>query len=469
VGLVGDGGTSEPLVGQLIKGKYRLTYPLATGSLGKVYLAQRRGTGTTLVVKVFRSELAKDKELAERLRRQMMAVAALSETQPNIVGVYDCDQVEDGSLFIAMEQLEGRTLREVLRQTGAMELQQALNLAAQMADVLSTAHDAGIVHTDIHPQNVMVLGNDETIKIFGFERARLNGVGAMDSLVPSSQITRTPEYAAPEQIQRGEITKQTDIYAFGIVLYEMLTGGVPFSAPTPDAVLTMHLRTAPTPLRALRPEIPAVVEAKVLQALEKDPEARQSYANDVVNESLREFVTTPLRRRDAPIHGRQTSLQAGRSVILRIPPKPQRVGTRWTVAAIVGLLILVAAAAVWLLYPRQAPEMPHQPFAQPRSEEAPGGPTPVGESKGGAKENPPPSSETEATPQPGSSEGVRKEKENLGEKKLISPPKQAGTKSSRRILPLAPAGEAAPGAEEDSSDPSRIIDWVLKQRGTEKR
>jgi hypothetical protein len=139
------------------------------------------------------------------------------------------------------------------------------------------------------------------------------------------------------------------------------------------------------------------------------------------------------------------------------------------VAAIVGLMIFIAAAAVWLLYPRQAPEMPHQPFAQPRSEEAPGGPTPAGESKGDAKENPPPHSETEATPQPASPEGVRKEEENLREKKLISPPKQAGMKSSRRILPPAPVGGTAPGAEEDSSDPSRIIDWVLKQRGTEKR
>lgn len=454
VGLVGEGGNPYPLVGQLIKGKYRLTCGLATGSLGVVYLAEQLGTGTRLVLKIFRIEFGQDNQLIDKLRRQMLAVAALSEKHSHIVRVYDCDQAEDGSPFIAMEQLAGRTLRDVMQEAGPLEIGRALSLAGQMAAGLNAAHDAGIVHTDVHPQNFMVLGKDEAIKIIGFERARLRSVGALDHLVPASGISRTPAYVAPEQIQRGQrgnITHQTDIYSFGVVLYEMLTGVVPFQAATPDVVLAMHLQTAPTPLKELRQEIPVEVEARVLQALEKAPKWRENTANEVVGELLHEFVPGRSRAKVAPIRGLRTAIQTGSSGVRPIAPKRQLVGARWALAAISGLLILIAAAAVWMLIPRKVPEVTYQPPAQQRPKEAPErGSTTVGESKEEATEKPPPVPVLKKTAP------------------SASRPKQADTKSSQRTRPPAPSASTVPDTRTGSPDPSEIIDWLLKQPGAAK-
>ncbi len=433
----GDGGAPDPLVGHVIKGKYHVTGQLATGSLGVTYLAQQRGTGAGLVVKVFRGELTKAKEFTERLHRQMMVVAALSKTQPHIVRVYDCGQAEDGSLFIVMEQIEGRTLHDVLRQGGALEIERALSVAVQMAEGLNAAHDANLVHTDIHPKNVLVLGDKDTVKLIGFERARLKNAGATDHLVPATQLTRTPAYAAPEQIQRREITKQTDIYAFGIVLYEMLTGVVPFRASTSEAVLAMHLGVAPTPPKTLRAEIPVEVEAQVLRALEKEPKWRQNSANEVVREFLQPLGAARAGRVGRPTSGRGPVATAA-TAVAQSSPLP-RTGARWIVAAIVGVLIVLAAASFWVLYPWRAPEDTYlpPPRPQPRQTVIPE-PAPAGESEKNAPELPAPPSQAQPLPERVLPEPPPKERAGLGEKESTSPPKEGKVKSSRRARPPRP-------------------------------
>jgi hypothetical protein len=455
-----DGGAPDPLVGQVIKGKYHVTCRLATGSLGVTYLAQQRGTGAGLVVKVLRGEFTKAKEFVERLHRQMMAVAALSKTQRHIVRVYDCDQAEDGSLFIVMEQIEGQTLHDVLRQRGALEIDRALSLAVQMAEGLNAAHDASLVHTDVHPRNVLVLGDAETVKLIGFERARLKNAGAMDHLVPATQLTCTPAYAAPEQIQRREVTKQTDIYAFGIVLYEMLTGVVPFRASTSEAVLAMHLREAPTPPKALRAEIPVEVEAQVLRALEKEPKWRQNRANEVVQEFLHRVVAARAGRVERPPSGRRPVAQAGGQ-----PWQPLRVDARWIVAAIVGVLIVLAAASFWALYPRRAPEDTYQPPPDPQpSQTVIPGPAPAGETEKTTPELAPPPSPTQPRPDRVLPDAPPKEGEGPGAKESTPPPKEGKATSTRRTRPPAPPQHVAPGTKREPSDGSDIIDWLLRQR-----
>ena len=456
----GDGGAPDPLVGHVIKGKYHVTGQLATGSLGVTYLAQQRETGAKFVVKVFRGELTKATKFVERLHRQMMVVAALSKTQPHIVRVYDCGQADDGSLFIVMEQIEGRTLHDVLRQGGALEIERALSVAVQIAEGLNAAHDVSLVHTDIHPKNVLVLGDKDTVKLIGFERARLKNAGATDLLVPATQLTRTPEYAAPEQIQRREITKQTDIYAFGVVLYEMLTGVVPFRASTSEAVLAMHLGVAPTPPKALRAEIPVEVEAQVLRALEKEPKWRQNSANEVVQEFLQRVGAGRVGR---PTSGRGP-VAAAATAVAQSSPLP-RTGARWIVAAIVGVLIVLAAASFWVLYPWRAPEDTYQPPPQPQPRQTViPGPAPAGESEKNAPELPAPPSQAQPLPERVLPEPPPKERAGLGEKESTSPPKEGKVKSSRRARPPAPPQDVAPGAKRESPDGSEIIDWLLKQR-----
>jgi serine/threonine protein kinase len=446
-------------VGQVIKGKYHVTSQLATGSLGVTYLARQRETGAGLVVKVFRGEFTKAKEFVERLHRQMMAVAALSKTQRQIVRVYDCDQADDGSLFIVMEQIEGRTLHDVLQQGGALEIDRALSVAVQMAAGLNAAHDASLVHTDVHPKNVLVLGDAETVKLIGFERARLKNAGAMDHFVPATQLTRTPAYAAPEQIQRREVTGQTDIYAFGIVLYEMLTGVVPFRASTSEAVLAMHLGEAPTPPKVLRAEIPVEVEAQVLRALEKEPKWRQNRANEVVHEFLHRVVTAQAGRVERRPSGRRPVAQTGGQ-----PWQPPRADVRWIVAAIVGGLIVLAAASFWALYPRRAPENAYQPLPelQPGQAVIPG-PASAGETEKTAPEPPPPSP-AQSRPDRVLPDAPPKDGEGRVAKDSTFPPKEGQATSTRRTRPPAPPQHVTPGAKREPLDGSDIIDWLLRPR-----
>ncbi|HSC72135.1 MAG TPA: serine/threonine-protein kinase, partial [Candidatus Methylomirabilis sp.] len=361
-----DEGILDPLIGRGIKARYRVIRKLATGRMGTVYVAQQMRTGERVALKVFHEVLAKDEGFANGLRQLMMAVRAVSRTHPNIVRVYECDQEGETGLFLAMELLEGRPLRELIRQDGAMDVARALRFARQMAEGLSVAHALGIVHTEVRPEHFMVIDKEETIKVIGFERARLREGGAMDHLIRSGVIPSVPEYLAPEQIRGEEITRQTDIYAFGVVLYEMLSGAVPFKASTPEAVRAMHLEQAPTPLRTLRPEIPVVVEAKVMQALEKEPKRRESYLNDVVNEFLYESALDELGADRSPekeglITRLRTALHSDVAEVPDAPPKSGWMAAHWKGAAIGAALLVIAALSLWILLAQRTPEVASVP------------------------------------------------------------------------------------------------------------
>ncbi len=482
--LIREGASPEPLVGQVLKGRYRLVKKLATGHMGAVYLAQEIGTANRLAVKVIHAKYAQDEKGVKGFRRLMLALAALSKRHRNLVRVYDCDRAEDGRLFIAMEYLEGRPLSDLMRQAGALEIGRALHLALQMAEGLGTVHDAGIVHTEIQPQNFMVLGEGEALKLIGFERARLKSVGPMDPLLDTRGIPRAPEYLAPEQIEGGTISPQTDIYALGVVLYQMLTGVVPFRASTPEGVLTMHLRTAPTPLIALRPEIPVMVEANVLQALEKNPQWRGKHVKDVVSEFPHELAVARARGKGGPIRWVRTALQAGIGLARSIATRCGEARLGWKLAGVIGLLILVAVPLWWMASARQAPEVssaqpPNQSSdAAPRSE-----PASASEPDGKASGVPPlPSRDSQGRTSPETSppgtESAGPEAEKPAEEISPPAPKHRMAESPRTARTLgAPRREAAdtrapdtqaPNTKADTHggppDPTKVIDWLLKHR-----
>jgi serine/threonine protein kinase len=274
---------SDAFIGKIIKGRYRVIEKLGEGGMAVVYLAEQINVERKAALKILHGHYANDQEFVGRFRQEAKLAASLNH--PNLITVYDFDQADDGSLFIAMEYLHGKNLKEVI-QTGRVDVAKGVRLAIQIAEGLLSAHRAGVIHRDIKPENIMVVGGGNEIKLMDFGIARLRETSAATRLTRAGMIMGTPLYMAPEQIEGGEVTEKTDIYAFGIVLYEMLSGSAPFRAPTPAAVLMKHLKEIPPPLRKLRGEIPAAVEKVVSRALEKKPERRPATMAEIV-ESLR--------------------------------------------------------------------------------------------------------------------------------------------------------------------------------------
>ncbi|MBI4524574.1 MAG: protein kinase [Deltaproteobacteria bacterium] len=278
------------LIGKTIKDRYRVVEKLGEGGMGTVYLAEQLNMQRKAALKVLHERYARDDEFVQRFRHEARLAASLNHH--NVVTIYDFDQAEDGSLFIAMEYVRGKRLSELIRQESRLGLASAIRLGIQISEGLEAAHRAGIIHRDIKPDNILVVGDRaDEVKLMDFGIARLKSTEIATRLTRPGMVVGTPEYMAPEQIQGGEITERTDIYAFGIVLYEMLTGNVPFSASTPSAVLIKHLSEAPVPLVKLRKAIPAIVEQVVTQALEKKPEKRQRNVAEV-GDALRKALAT---------------------------------------------------------------------------------------------------------------------------------------------------------------------------------
>src|SRR5262245_28362378 len=279
---VRDQPVRDQMVGRIVKGRYQIMRRLGEGGMGTVYLAEQVSIGRKVALKLLRGTYAMDDEFIERFRREARLAASLNHR--NIVTVYDFDQGDDESLFIAMEYLNGEKLSDVIRRDGPLDLNRAVRLCLQCAEGLEAAHQAGVIHRDIKPDNIMVVGEGavERTKLMDFGIARLRDVAATSRLTRPDVIMGTPAYMAPEQAEGKETSEKTDIYALGVVLYEMLTGEVPFKANTPAAVLLKQIQESPVPLRKLRREVPSEIERIVMQALEKKPEKRQHGMRDLV-------------------------------------------------------------------------------------------------------------------------------------------------------------------------------------------
>ena len=279
------GERPDPFVGRVIKGRYRVERQLGRGGMGTVYLAEQLSVGRKVALKVLRGDFAREEGFVARFQQEAKLVAGLNERRnPRVTLVHDFDQTEDGSVFIVMEWLEGRVLSEVIQRDRALELRRAVRLATQIAEGLEAAHRSNVIHRDVKPQNIMVLDGDD-IKLMDFGIARLRDAGT--SLTRAGTMMGTPAYMAPEQIEGQDITDKTDMYAFGIVFYEMLTGMVPFRASTQAAILNKQLQEPPAPPSRLRPEIPPELDAIILKTLEKDPAKREQSMTAIVR-ALRE-------------------------------------------------------------------------------------------------------------------------------------------------------------------------------------
>ena len=275
----GGVGEAPSLIGREIAGRYRILAKLGEGGMGAVYKAEQMSLKRTCAVKVLRPEVAGSQMLLRRFNAEAELVAKLNH--PNIVGIYDFGQDTDGSLFIAMEFIEGKSLRTVIHHGAPLPLRRSLTIASQICASLVEAHTQGIVHRDLKPDNVMLQDRGrqkDVVRVLDFGIAKLRDENRQSQLAmtQAGDMLGTPQYMSPEQIRGEHIDGRTDIYALGGLLYEMVTGRLPFEAPTVMALLSKHLLEQIVPPSQRRPDLnlPTVIDQLILGAMAKDVNQR---------------------------------------------------------------------------------------------------------------------------------------------------------------------------------------------------
>jgi len=231
--------------------------------MADVYCTEDTHLGRQVALKVLHRRFAQDQEFVERFRREASAAAGLQH--PNVVGIFDRGEY-DGTYYIAMEYLPGRTLKDVIREEAPLDQLRAIDYGIQILQAASFAHRRGVIHRDFKPHNVIV-GADNRLKVTDFGIAR---AGASE-MTETGSIMGTAQYLSPEQAQGQRVGAQSDLYSIGIVLYEMLTGRVPFAGESAVSIALKHVSEEPPPLRGLRPDVHPRVEQAVGRALLKDP------------------------------------------------------------------------------------------------------------------------------------------------------------------------------------------------------
>jgi serine/threonine-protein kinase len=264
---------SDSLIDTLFDGRYRIQRKLGAGGMADVYLAEDQELGRRVAIKILNSRHGNDDQFIERFRREAKNAAALNH--PNIVSIYDRGEAED-TYYIAMEFLDGRTLKELIVGRGAAPINVAIEYARQILSALRFAHRHGIVHRDIKPHNVLVDGEGR-VKVTDFGIAR----AGTSQMTETGSIVGTAQYLSPEQAKGGEIDPRSDLYSLGVVLYELLTGKTPFDGETPVEIAMKHLSTTPKPPSALRPDVPPELDMVVMRALAKNPDERYQSADEM--------------------------------------------------------------------------------------------------------------------------------------------------------------------------------------------
>ena len=266
------------LSGELIDGRYQLTRQVANGGMASVYEAIDTRLDRKVAVKIMHPHLAQDEAFVNRFIREAKAAAALSH--PNIVAVQDQGWNQNGvpAVFIVMELIEGHTLREYLNERGRFEIKDAINYLTPILSALAAAHDLGIVHRDMKPENILI-SKEGRVKIADFGLARGELIGSTMT-AESSVVLGSVSYLSPEQVQRGVADSRSDVYAVGIVAFEMLTGEKPFTGDSPIQIAYMHVNQEIPSLRSKRKEIPEALDTLISKATDRDPDKRPRTAGE---------------------------------------------------------------------------------------------------------------------------------------------------------------------------------------------
>src|SRR4051812_49195789 len=326
---------AEVAEGAVVDGRYRIERRIGSGGMADVYVAADSQLGREVAIKMLHRRFSRDQEFVERFRREASAAAGLQH--PNVVSVFDRGEY-DGTYYIAMEYLPGKTLKEVLREEAPLDQLRAIDYTIQILQAAAFAHRRGIIHRDFKPHNVMV-GPDGRLKVTDFGIAR---AGASE-MTETGSIMGTAQYLSPEQAQGQRVGAQSDLYSIGVMLYEMLTGRVPFTGDSAVSIALKHVGEQPQRLAELRRDVHPRLEQAVGRALLKDPAQRYASAD--------EFIGALQEARRAIVSGEGGG---GTSTwvppVAPPPPEHDPRGARWPwVLLVLLLLLVVAGAVVWQL------------------------------------------------------------------------------------------------------------------------
>ena len=259
------------MVQRILDQRYELEELIGGGGMADVYKARDCLLNRPVAVKILHDEFKQDKEFVDKFQREAQAAARLSH--PNIVNIYDVG-VADGDHYIVMEYVPGRTLKDRIRQEGHLSVSESLRVAREIAEALAHAHANNLVHCDIKPHNILMMADGHAkVADFGIARAVTES-----TMTYSGNVIGSVHYFSPEQAKGTMITPKSDVYSLGVVLYEMLTGKLPFTGDNPVSIAVKHLQEEPVPVRQIDPAIPPVVEAIVSKAMSKDPAMRPTSA-----------------------------------------------------------------------------------------------------------------------------------------------------------------------------------------------
>ncbi|HEX9776399.1 MAG TPA: Stk1 family PASTA domain-containing Ser/Thr kinase [Actinomycetota bacterium] len=337
--------------GWILSDRYELAEQLGAGGMAHVYLGRDRVLGRTVAVKTLLSAYAGDPQFIDRFRREAQHAAALNH--PNIVSVYDTG-ADDGTHYIVMEFIEGRTLRDIIRDEGPLLPERAAEIASDVCAGLSFAHSHDIIHRDVKPANIMITSSG-AVKVADFGIAR---AATGETVTQTAMVLGTAQYFSPEQAQSAPVDARSDVYSLGIVMYEMLTRQVPFTGSSPVAIAYKHVKEDPVPPSRLNPDVPAGLEAIVMKAMAKNPANRYQSA-DEMREDLqralhgRQVEATPVLA-DAtgminPLADETVVIERTRGTLVKPPPTEEQRRRRTGLILLGVVIAAILGVAAWAL------------------------------------------------------------------------------------------------------------------------
>jgi serine/threonine-protein kinase len=327
--------TSSRMIGTVLSGRYRLEAKLGSGGMSTVYLARDTTLDRPVAVKVMHREMSEQADQLERFRQEARAVAKLSH--PNVVAVIDAGE-DGGYPYIVFEYVEGETLKARINRVGALDVQESLAYAIEIARGLTVAHARKMVHRDIKPQNVLIDAEGRAkLTDFGISRQL-----EQDGMTATGRVLGTTDYVAPEQAMGRGADQRSDIYSLGVVLYEMFTGEVPFAADSQVGVAMKHVNEELPDVQALRPELSAASALVVERATTKDPAKRYADIGEMIDD-----LSTALEVEAARAG---TTTGEATSVLQAVPPAKRKLSARmrWS-WGLIALALLIAAAVVVII------------------------------------------------------------------------------------------------------------------------